>query len=170
MRNKILLTIMSIFFAVMIFGCGTNSETEKDITSSNKEEGTTGTDSELETETESTTEEITEDTEDVTTEEVTTEVQNNYTYAFEGKYWVNYSEYGNVGYYFDGTKVTWAMENHGKEDYPYSVVESWIDIEGESYVYEMSNGQLGLCYAMGDGSDMSYYEEVDKAEFERLFN
>ena len=125
----------------------------------------------IDSEDSSTTEAETENVGEIpSTEEDTTVEQNNYRYEFEGKYWVNYSEYGNVGYYFDGENVLCAGGNYGKENYPYSVVDNIIDIEGEEYAYEMSDGKLGLCYAMGDGSDLAYYDEVDKAEFEKLFN
>lgn len=33
-------------------------------------------------------------------------MQNNFTYDFEGRYWVEYGEYCNGGYYFDGTNAT----------------------------------------------------------------
>ena len=39
------------------------------------------------------------------TEEVITKANNELTYAFEGRYWVEYGEYANAGYYFDGISV-----------------------------------------------------------------
>ena len=189
MKKNIVIAFMAVSLTAMLFGCGSKAETETNTKTTNKVETTEESkeiNSESETEEptteETTTEEVTteeitteettteEPTTEETTEEVTTEEQNNYSYEFEGKYWVCYSEYGNYGYYFDGETVISAMEEYGKDNLSYSVEDYYICIEGEYFVYEMSDGKLGLSYAMGDGSDMQYYEEVEKAEFENLFN
>ena len=173
MKKNTLLILVTISISAMLFGCGGEPKAEPDNISSNDivEETTLEITPEISTETPTesvTTEEVTE--QETTEEETVADKGNNYTYDFEGKYWVNYSEYSNSGYFFDGTTVTCAVGDYGKEEYSYSVDDCWIDISGETYYFEMTDGKLGLCYAMGDGEDMEYYEEVDKAEFEKLFN
>lgn len=186
MKKTLTLIFLIFSISVMLFGCGTNAEIEKENTSSDKIGETT---SELDTEetTELDTEEITEPTieetpeetteeenesviEEPITEEVNTEVQSNFTYDFEGRYWVEYGEYSNGGYYFDGTNVTVAYGEE-KNIQPYSVVDGFIMITYEDGCYDE------LCYYIeGNTLYLAMMEqercfvEVDKAEFEKLFN
>ena len=95
--------------------------------------------------------------------------KNKFKYDFEGKYWIRYSEYGHIGWYFDGSKATGGMEGQGLFYRDYFVDGELINISGQWYKYEIVNGKLGLALVQMDFSRSSYYDEIDKAEFESLF-
>lgn len=154
MKNKIVLTFMVLSLSIMLFGCGTNAESETDTNFSDKVEetdetnGTNATNSELET-----------------------DEQNNFTYDFEGKYWVIYRDYGSSGYYFDGTNVTALVTVGGEQITPYSVKDGLILFTYEEvleYNYYIEDGNLYLF--PNDGSMEICCVEVDKAEFDSLFS
>lgn len=150
MKKRLTLIVALFSLSVMLFGCGANAETEKDTNSSNKVEETTGTNSDLET-----------------------EGQSGFTYDFEGRYWVAYEEEYSLGYYFDGTNAA-ALVTVGSENItPYSVKNGKIMFTYESgeifeYVYHIEDDCLYLLAS--DESLEICCVEVDKAEFDRLFN
>lgn len=93
-----------------------------------------------------------------------------YTYEFEGKYWLRYSDYGHKGLYFDGSKAISKTENQGTFEKDYFVEDSLINIGGESYFYEIVNGKLGLAMTRDMMGGFSYYDEVEKAEYDSIFS
>ena len=93
-----------------------------------------------------------------------------YTYEFEGKYWLRYSDYGHKGLYFDGSKAISKAENQGVFEKDYFVEDSLINIGGESYFYEIVNGKLGLAMTRDMMGGFSYYDEVEKAEYDSIFS
>ena len=93
-----------------------------------------------------------------------------YTYEFEGKYWLRYSDYGHKGLYFDGSKAISKAENQGVFVKDYFVEDSLINIGGESYFYEIVNGKLGLAMTRDMMGGFSYYDEVEKAEYDSIFS
>ena len=93
-----------------------------------------------------------------------------YTYEFEGKYWLRYSDYGHKGLYFDGSKAISKTENQGTFEKDNFVEDSLINIGGESYFYEIVNGKLGLAMTRDMMGGFSYYDEVEKAEYDSIFS
>ena len=93
-----------------------------------------------------------------------------YTYEFEGKYWLRYSDYGHKGLYFDGSKAISKAENQGVFVKDYFVEDNLINIGGESYFYEIVNGKLGLAMTRDMMGGFSYYDEVEKAEYDSIFS
>ena len=93
-----------------------------------------------------------------------------YTYEFEGKYWLRYSDYGHKGLYFDGSKAISKTENQGTFEKDYFVEDSLINIGGESYFYEIVNGKLGLAMTRDMMGGFSDYDEVEKAEYDSIFS
>lgn len=108
--------------------------------------------------------------EEITTEEKVVEIQNKYAYEFEGKYWLRYSAYGHLGWYFDGSKAISQAENQGIYTRDYFVEGGLINIGGEYYRYEVFDGKLGLALARDESGYYAYYDEVDKGEYDSLFN
>ena len=108
--------------------------------------------------------------EEITTEEKVAEIQNKYAYEFEGKYWLRYSAYGHLGWYFDGSKAISQAENQGIYARDYFVEGGLINIGGEYYRYEVFDGKLGLALARDESGYYAYYDEVDKGEYDSLFN
>ena len=108
--------------------------------------------------------------EEITTEEKVVEIQNKYAYEFEGKYWLRYSAYGHLGWYFDGSKAISQAENQGIYARDYFVEGGLINIGGEYYRYEVFDGKLGLALARDESGYYAYYDEVDKGEYDSLFN
>ena len=98
------------------------------------------------------------------------EIQNKYAYEFEGKYWLRYSAYGHLGWYFDGSKAISQAENQGIYARDYFVEGGLINIGGEYYRYEVFDGKLGLALARDESGYYAYYDEVDKGEYDSLFN
>ena len=93
-----------------------------------------------------------------------------YTYEFEGKYWLRYSDYGHKGLYFDGSKAISKAENQGVFVKDYFVEDNLINIGGESYFYVIVNGKLGLAMTRDMMGGFSYYDEVEKAEYDSIFS
>ena len=93
-----------------------------------------------------------------------------YAYEFEGKYWLRYSDYGHKGLYFDGSKAISKAENQGVFVKDYFVEDNLINIGGESYFYEIVNGKLGLAMTRDMMGGFSYYDEVEKAEYDSIFS
>ena len=177
MKKRILLAVMTLSLSIMLFGCGANTEDEKGTNPSNKTEATTEkvvestTEETTEQEIEPTTEEITEPVTEVpATEEVNTEVENNFNYDFEGRYWVEYGEYVNGGYYFDGTNATVAY-GENKSVHAYSVVDGFIVVTYEDEGYDEFSYYIdgNTLYLAMYGQERCFVD-VDKAEFESLFN
>lgn len=107
---------------------------------------------------------------EIITEEKTVEIQNKYAYEFEGKYWLRYSAYGHLGWYFDGSRAISQAENQGIYARDYFVEGGLLNIGGEYYRYELLDGKLGLALARDESGYYAYYEEVDKGEYDSLFN
>ena len=108
--------------------------------------------------------------ETIVEETVVEEIHNKYMYEFEGKYWLRYSQYGHIGWHFDGFVATCQMENHAIYSKDYFVEGNLINIGEEYYRYEVLEGKLGLVLARDSYGDYAYYEEVDKGEYDSLFN
>lgn len=102
-------------------------------------------------------------------ENINIDSKNMYTYEFEGKYWLRYSEYGHKGLYFDGTQVISKMEDGGTFCRDYSVEGNVIYIGEPFYRYEIKDGKLGLAFVRDNMGGFSYYEEVEKAEYDSIF-
>lgn len=113
--------------------------------------------------------EIEENSKKIEIKEIIPEVQSKFKYEFEGKYWIRYSEYGHIGWYFEDLKATGGMEGKGIFYRDYFVDGDLINISGKWYKYEIVNGKLGLALARDVFSRSSYYEEISKGEFESLF-
>ena len=107
---------------------------------------------------------------EIITEEKTVEIHNEFAYEFEGKYWLRYSDYGHKGLYFDGSKAISKTENQGTFEKDYFVEDNLINIGGESYFYEIVNGKLGLAMTRDMMGGFSYYDEVEKAEYDSIFS
>ena len=75
-----------------------------------------------------------------------------------------------MGWYFDGSVAICQSENQGTYVREYFVEGDLINIGGEYYRYEISNGRLGLALARDEMGYYSYYDEVDKGEYDSLFN
>ena len=103
------------------------------------------------------------------TDDIGIEIQSSYKYEFEGKYWIRYSEYGHVGWHFDGSKAISKMENCRPYNSEYFVEDDLLNIGGQSYIYEISDGKLGLDLLRDGFNNFAYYEEVEKAEFDSIF-
>ena len=103
--------------------------------------------------------------EEITLKKDIIEEKSMYTYEFEGKYWLRYSDYGHKGLYFDGSKAISKAENQGV-----FVEDNLINIGGESYFYEIVNGKLGLAMTRDMMGGFSYYDEVEKAEYDSIFS
>ena len=108
-------------------------------------------------------------TEETIIENINIDSKNMYTYEFEGKYWLRYSEYGHKGLYFDGTQVISKMEDGGTFCRDYSVEGNVIYIGEPFYRYEIKDGKLGLAFVRDNMGGFSYYEEVEKAEYDSIF-
>ena len=108
--------------------------------------------------------------EEITLKKDIIEEKSMYTYEFEGKYWLRYSDYGHKGLYFDGSKAISKTENQGTFEKDYFVEDSLINIGGESYFYEIVNGKLGLAMTRDMMGGFSYYDEVEKAEYDSIFS
>lgn len=108
--------------------------------------------------------------EEIKTVDKVVEIQNKFAYEFEGRYWLRYSAYGHLGWYFDGSVAICQSENQGTYVREYFVEGDLINIGGEYYRYEISNGRLGLALARDEMGYFSYYDEVDKGEYDSLFN
>ena len=108
--------------------------------------------------------------EEIKTVDKVVEIQNKFAYEFEGRYWLRYSAYGHLGWYFDGSVAICQSENQGTYVREYFVEGDLINIGGECYRYEISNGRLGLALARDEMGYFSYYDEVDKGEYDSLFN
>ena len=113
--------------------------------------------------------EIEENSKKIEIKEIIPEVQSKFKCEFEGKYWIRYSEYGHIGWYFEDLKATGGMEGKGIFYRDYFVDGDLINISGQWYKYEIVNGKLGLALARDVFSRSSYYEEISKGEFESLF-
>ena len=107
---------------------------------------------------------------EIITEEKTVEIHNEFAYEFEGKYWLRYSAYGHLGWYFDGSRAISQAENQGIYARDYFVEGGLLNIGGEYYRYELLDGKLGLALARDESGYYAYYEEVDKGEYDSLFN
>lgn len=107
---------------------------------------------------------------EIITEEKTVERHNEFAYEFEGKYWLRYSAYGHLGWYFDGSRAISQAENQGIYARDYFVEGGLLNIGGEYYRYELLDGKLGLALARDESGYYAYYEEVDKGEYDSLFN
>lgn len=107
---------------------------------------------------------------EIITEEKTVEIHNEFAYEFEGKYWLRYSAYGHIGWYFDGSRAISQAENQGIYARDYFVEGGLLNIGGEYYRYELLDGKLGLALARDESGYYAYYEEVDKGEYDSLFN
>ena len=108
--------------------------------------------------------------EEIKTVDKVVEIQNKFAYEFEGRYWLRYSAYGHLGWYFDGSVAICQSENQGTYVREYFVEGDLINIGGEYYRYEILNGRLGLALARDEMGYFSYYDEVDKGEYDSLFN
>ena len=108
--------------------------------------------------------------EEIKTVDKVVEIQNKFAYEFEGRYWLRYSAYGHLGWYFDGSVAICQSENQGTYVREYFVEGDLINIGGEYYRYEISNGRLGLALARDEMGYFSYYDEVVKGEYDSLFN
>ena len=108
--------------------------------------------------------------EEITLKKAIIEEKSMYTYEFEGKYWLRYSDYGHKGLYFDGSKAISKAENQGVFVKDYFVEDNLINIGGESYFYEIVNGKLGLAMTRDMMGGFSYYDEVEKAEYDSIFS
>ncbi len=108
--------------------------------------------------------------EEITIEKAIIEEKSMYTYEFEGKYWLRYSDYGHKGVYFDGSKAISKSENQGVFEKDYFVEDNLINIGGENYFYEIINGKLGLVMTRDMMGGFSYYDEVEKAEYDSIFS
>lgn len=108
--------------------------------------------------------------EEITLKKDIIEEKSMYTYEFEGKYWLRYSDYGHKGLYFDGSKAISKAENQGVFEKDYFVEDNLINIGGESYFYEIVNGKLGLAMTRDMMGGFSYYDEVEKAEYDSIFS
>lgn len=108
--------------------------------------------------------------EEITLKKAIIEEKSMYTYEFEGKYWLRYSDYGHKGLYFDGSKAISKTENQGTFEKDYFVEDNLINIGGESYFYEIVNGKLGLAMTRDMLGGFSYYDEVEKAEYDSIFS
>ncbi len=108
--------------------------------------------------------------EEITLKKAIIEEKSMYTYEFEGKYWLRYSDYGHKGLYFDGSKAISKAENQGVFVKDYFVEDNLINIGGESYFYEIVNGKLGLAMTRDMLGGFSYYDEVEKAEYDSIFS
>lgn len=108
--------------------------------------------------------------EEITLKKAIIEEKSMYTYEFEGKYWLRYSDYGHKGLYFDGSKAISKAENQGVFEKDYFVEDNLINIGGESYFYEIVNGKLGLAMTRDMMGGFSYYDEVEKAEYDSIFS
>lgn len=108
--------------------------------------------------------------EEITLKKDIIEEKSMYTYEFEGKYWLRYSDYGHKGLYFDGSKAISKAENQGVFVKDYFVEDNLINIGGESYFYEIVNGKLGLAMTRDMMGGFSYYDEVEKAEYDSIFS
>lgn len=108
--------------------------------------------------------------EEITLKKAIIEEKSMYTYEFEGKYWLRYSDYGHKGLYFDGSKAISKSENQGVFEKDYFVEDNLINIGGESYFYEIVNGKLGLAMTRDMMGGFSYYDEVEKAEYDSIFS
>lgn len=108
--------------------------------------------------------------EEITLKKAIIEEKSMYTYEFEGKYWLRYSDYGRKGLYFDGSKAISKAENQGVFEKDYFVEDNLINIGGESYFYEIVNGKLGLAMTRDMMGGFSYYDEVEKAEYDSIFS
>ena len=159
---------MALSFSVMMFGCGTNAETEKDANSTTKVEGTTTpTEAPTSTPTEAPTPTPTEEPTPTPTEAPVVEETVSFEEDIAGKYWAENFYNGYNGYYFDGDKVIIGQKGKGQTEYSYYLEEdNWVNIDGDSYMYELVDGELSL----GMPPLETYtYTEVDKAEFDSLF-
>ena len=107
--------------------------------------------------------------EETKVEEIITEEKSLYDYEFEGKYWIRYSEYGHKGLHFDGTQAISKMENSETFSRDYNVEGDVIYIGQPFYRYEIRDGKLGLAFVRDEMSGFSYYDEVEKAEFDSIF-
>lgn len=107
--------------------------------------------------------------EETIVDEIIIEEKSPYIYEFEGKYWLRYSEYGHKGLYFDGTQAISKMENSGTFCREYSVEGDVIYIGEPFYRYEIREGKLGLAFVRDEMGGFSYYEEVEKAEYDSIF-
>ena len=178
MKKKIICILMVMSFSIMMIGCLTSSEVEKSNHSSNQVEEITSTTAPTSTEVPTPTEALTS-TPTLTPTEVPTptpEPENTFASDFEGKYWVEeYYEYH--GYYFDGTNAImkgdgWEKEysyylESDKDLDEYTNFDGWINIDGESYLYRLRDGVFALTMP---AMEIMTYREVDKAEFDRLFD
>lgn len=108
--------------------------------------------------------------EEITLKKAIIEEKSMYAYEFEGKYWLRYSDYGHKGLYFDGSKAISKAENQGVFEKDYFVEDNLINIGGESYFYEIVNGKLGLAMTRDMMGGFSYYDEVEKAEYDSIFS
>lgn len=108
--------------------------------------------------------------EEITIEKAIIEEKSMYAYEFEGKYWLRYSDYGHKGLYFDGSKAISKSENQGVFEKDYFVEDNLINIGGENYFYEIINGKLGLVMTRDMMGGFSYYDEVEKAEYDSIFS
>ena len=108
--------------------------------------------------------------EEIKTVDKVVEIQNKFAYEFEGRYWLRYSAYGHLGWYFDGSVAICQSENQGTYVREYFVEGDLINIGGEYYRYEILNGRLGLALARDEMGYFSYYDEVVKGEYDSLFN
>ena len=106
---------------------------------------------------------------EIINEKIIIEDKSKYTYDFEGRYWLRYSEYGHKGLYFDGSKAINKMENRETFNRDYYVEDDLINIGGEYYMYEILDGKLGLGLARDELGGFSYYDEVGKAEYDSIF-
>lgn len=119
--------------------------------------------------TEEETEQVTETpTEETTTDEVGTEVENNYTYDFEGRYWKSDDGYSAI--YFDGTnyisKYNGGDVTNGKYTVDSEYMMIWLDGLDPLGTFKVSGSTLSLS---GEW-DTFMYTEITKEEFEKLFN
>ena len=168
MKKKLIVTLMALSLSVMMFGCGTNDETEKDANSTTKvEETTKPTEAPTSTPTSTPTATPTPAPTDTPTPTPTEAPVQEASFEDDiaGKYWVENFYNGYNGYYFDGDKVIIGQKGKGQTEYSYYLEEdNWVNIDGDSYMYELVDGQLSL----GMPPLETYtYTEVDKEKAKR---
>ncbi len=166
MKKKLIVTFMAFSLSVMMFGCGTDTETGKDANSTTKVEGTTKP-TEAPTSTTKPTEAPTPTTKPTETPTPTPEVTISFEDAVKGKYLV--TEDGQEGYYFGEEKVIQAGIDFGQEEYDYYMdSEGNITIIGMPVLWEFKDGKIWI----GSGwssVELVPFKEVDKEEFDNLF-